>query len=255
MSGACKTGALSRPSESAILFAQCRMTEASQIDTRALEFSVRGADMVTIEQLNACALLFSAQYGVWGASAPLPLRGLRVRLSVSRLQQQYLFDNSCCLSLAKSADGSIVGHAFATKFEFSGVGCFSWITQLVVHSDYRNQGVASKLCQLAWDVRAVAGCGIVSSHPHAIRALEKATRRHCKPGLIDHARSLVAASHIPYLQGRKIHCKQPHNMCQVDTGFFVDHTAVNQLISSQPSRLGLGPLEEGHEFVAFTLKT
>ncbi len=108
---------------------------------------------------------------------------------------------------------------------------------------------------MAWDVTAVAGCGIVSSHPHAIRALEKATRRHCKPGMIEDARSLIAASHIPYLQGRNIHCKQPYNMCQVDTGFFVDHTNVNQLIPSQPSRLGLGPLEDGNEFVAFTLKT
>lgn len=44
-------------------------------------------------------------------------------------------------------------------------------------------------------------------------------------------------------------------MCQVDTGFFVDHTDVNQLISSQPSRLGMGPLADGSEFVALILKT
>jgi GNAT superfamily N-acetyltransferase len=222
-------------------------------DARALEFSVRGASRVSSEQLEECAKLFSAHYGVWGAGSSAR-QGTRVRLSANRLQGQCLFNGDCCLSLATTSDGSIVGHAFATKFQLDGVGCVSWITQLVVHSDFRSHGVGSKLCQTAWDVNAVDGCGIVTSHPHAIRALEKATRRHCKPGSLGLARSLVAASCIPYLQGNAIHCVPPGSMCQVDNGFFVDHSDVSHLIPSQPSRLRLGPLEDGHEFVAFTLK-
>jgi hypothetical protein len=125
------------------------------------------------------------------------------------------------------------------KFEIDGVGCssgaVSWITQLVVHSDFRSHGVASKLCQMAWDVSAVDGCGIVTSHPYAIRALEKATRRSCRPGMIHYAKSLVAASRIPYLQGKPIRCNHAgSSMCQIDTGFFVDHTDVDELIPSQP---------------------
>jgi GNAT superfamily N-acetyltransferase len=231
------------------LFARCRnMAEAAG----ALEFSVRGASRVSSQHLAACAKLFSEHYGVWGVGAPAR-QGARVRLSASRLQEQCLFDANCCLSLATTSDGSTVGHAFAVKFQHDGVGCVSWITQLVVHSDFRSHGVASKLCQMAWDVSAVDGCGIVTSHPHAIRALEKATRRRCKPGMLNLARSLIAASHIPYLQDKTILCSPPGSMCQIDTGFFVDHISVNVLMPAQPSRLVLGPLEDGHEFVAFTL--
>jgi GNAT superfamily N-acetyltransferase len=217
-----------------------------------LEYSVRGAGSVSPEQLDACTKLFSAHYGIWAD------KGTRVRMSARRLREQCLFNDDCCLALATSADGSLVGHAFATKFEIDGVGCssgaVSWITQLVVHSDFRSHGVASKLCQMAWDVSAVDGCGIVTSHPYAIRALEKATRRSCRPGMIHHAKSLVDASRIPYLQGKPIRCNHAgSSMCQIDTGFFVDHTDVDELIPNQPPRLGLEPLEAGHEFVAFTL--
>ena len=220
----------------------------------SLEFSVRGASAVSPGQLEACARLFSENYGVWGKGAPQKLLGSRVRLSANKLMEQYLFDDSCCLATATTLDGNIVGHAFATKFCYEDV-CFSWITQLVVASQFRNQGIASKLCQLSWDVDAVAGCGIVTSHPHAIKALEKATRRRCKHGMMDCAHSLLQASCIPYLHNRNVSCGQSGGICTVDTGFFVDHTDVDKLISIQSPRLGLKQLEAGHEFVAFTLKS
>jgi GNAT superfamily N-acetyltransferase len=222
-----------------------------------ITFTVQSAATVTSSQLEGCANLFSAHYGVWGDGAPPSLRGQRVRLSANKLREQYLFNEDCCLATATLPDGTIVGHAFATVFHDEMVGGqFSWITQLVVDSQYRSQGVASKLCQLAWDVDAVAGCGIVTSHPHAIKALEKATRRHCKPGMIDHARSLLKASRIPYLQDCMVSCQSDGSgMCVVDSNFFVDHTEVDQLVTFQPARLGLRQLEAGHEFVAFTLRS
>ena len=235
-----------------VCFAEARMEEAQA----AIEFSVRGVSLVSPEQLDSCARLFSAHYGVWGDGAlPSHQRGSRVRLSSSRLREQCLFDDRCCLALSTLADGSVVGHAFATRFRYNNVGWFSWITQLVVGSSFRRRGVATKLCQVALgDVNAVAGCGIVTSHPHAIRALEKATRSHCEPGRADLARALLSASGIPYLQGRDI-ISGPHphtDMCTVDTGFFVDHADINQhIIPSQPARLGLRHLDDGQEFVAF----
>ena len=232
--------------------ALCRRMEEAET---TIEFSVRGAGLVSPAQLDSCARLFSAHYGVWGEGAPPSCQqGSRVRLSPSRLREQSLFDDSCCLALATLADGRVVGHAFATRFRYTNVGWFIWITQLVVDSSYRRRGVATKLCQIAWDVNAVAGCGIVTSHPHAIRALEKATRSHCEPGRADLARALLSASGIPYLQGRDI-ISGPHphtDMCTVDTGFFVDHADINQhIIPSQPARLGLRHLDDGQEFVAF----
>lgn len=163
-----------------------------------MEFSVRGANAVTQEQLEACARLFSAQYGVWGEGAPS-----RVRLSASKLKEQYMFDESCCLAMATTLPGGeIVGHAFATSFSAgSGGERFGWITQLVVDERHRSRGVASKLCRLAWDVRATAGCCIVTSHPHALLALKRATRGDHALGTAEQARALLDASGVPWTQG------------------------------------------------------
>lgn len=201
---------------------------------------------VTSMQLQACATLFSEHYGVWGPGAAAP--GGRVRLSPSRLQAQCLFNESCSLTTA-TAGSTLVGHVFSAKFQYRE-GTVSWITQLVVHSSYRSQGIASALCRRAWDIQADFACGLVTSHPHAVRALERATQRRCDPALIQqHAEGLVEASGIPYLRGCGL--PRPGESCAINTCFFVDHTEVNQLLGCMRG-WRLGSLLDGEEFFAAT---
>jgi hypothetical protein len=168
-------------------------------------------------------------------------------------------------------------------------GKVSWITQLVVHSDYRQRGVAKKLCRLAWAVDHYYAAGLVTSHPYAVRALERATQRSCDRATSMHAaHEIVACCTVPYVQGktlcfedgRYVHpsmytAAQAHSSsaltgfvqtiacpcahiaccrCLIDTHFFVDHTGVNHILQAEMQRNNwkLGQLERGKEFVAFT---
>jgi hypothetical protein len=159
-----------------------------------------------------------------------------------------LFDESCSLTTATHGS-TLVGHVLSAKFQYRE-GTVSWITQLVVHSSYRSQGIASTLCRMAWDIQADFACGLVTSHPHAVRALERATQRRCDPAVIQqHAEGLIEASGIPYLRGCSL--PRPGESCAISTGFFVDHTEVNQLLGRMRG-WRLGSLLDGEEFFAAT---
>lgn len=47
-----------------------------------------------------------------------------------------------------------------------------WVTQLVVHSDFREQGLATGLCRLLRK-GGVVSWGILSSHPAAVMAMAR----------------------------------------------------------------------------------
>ena len=214
-----------------------------------LIYSVIPAGAITDEQLKACSQLFSKEYGVWGANSKAA-PGSRVRLSPARLREQCVFNGTCSVVIAKLGD-ELVGHAFTTKFWYAaGESYVSWITQLVVSSDHRSRGVASSLCRHAWDINADFACGLVTSHPHAVRALERATRRVCDTeAIMAHGDGLAAASGIPYLKDLKVSVG-----CKINTSFFVDHTEVNILIEEKirAGQWDLGRLQDGEEFFAFT---
>ncbi len=81
----------------------------------------------------------------------------------------------------------------------------SWVTQLVVHPDYRIKGVARRLCHIARGPGALFAFGLVSSHPYAVRALEGAAEQQCDRGLVrKHSDDLVTHSRMPYVQGKQL---------------------------------------------------
>jgi len=205
-------------------------------------YSVSTVQNPSNEILCECAALFSANYGTWAHNQK------RIRLSAARLQNEYLFDSDKCrLYVARIPNGTIVGYAIGCHFN---IGCHfrgrrvDWITQLVVDAKYRSKGIAKCLCRHALSLESFA-CGIVSSHPHAVRALESATMRSCDIGLArEYFRELVEQSGIPYVQGKRF--VEP---ALIDTGFGVDHTELQNLYGTSWS---LGEILGGHEYFAFT---
>jgi len=77
------------------------------------------------------------------------------------------------------------------------LGYAVWVTQLVVQKYMRRLGLATELLSKAWTRDAIAW-GLVTSHPHSVKALERATQRKCNPlQMAIHARQLIEASDIP----------------------------------------------------------
>ncbi|KAK9823617.1 hypothetical protein WJX72_004259 [[Myrmecia] bisecta] len=210
------------------------------------------AAAVTNKDLERSSQLFSNHYGVWGErpAAKRPPKGARVRLSAAALQTAFLFKSDTCLLIQADDGDTLVGQAFVCRYQLPGLGQVAWITQLVVHKDYRRKGIGKKLCRMAQGGGDNFACGLVSCHPYAVRALEAGTGRTCnQEAARRYAADLLSASQIPYVQDCSLDFDS--GKCLIDTRFFVDHTEVNKILS-EASGWRLGPLEEGKEFFAFT---
>lgn len=226
--------------------------------------------------LQECAALFSGHYGRWsrGGSTVTNTGGSSIRLSASRLRQDFLFDpTACCLVAARDRNtGALAGHALGVRFRYDEASAV-WITQLVVHGDHRRRGIATELCRRVLLFRWGSPCaaaiptatiaGIATSNPLAIRSLMSAAhegtaqwcqeRKERRLTTYHHAEHLLAATGVPYLQHARViqHIDDDRAVSVIDTQFFVDHERVVEEHWSivEPSVSLPRPLPEGHEYV------
>ncbi|KPM38579.1 hypothetical protein AK830_g7984 [Neonectria ditissima] len=131
---------------------------------------------ITEQMLVVAARFFSDHYGIWGqphsnvqfAGTP----GNRVKMSVNVLRQQILPEESRSSYARVTVDGILAGHAFACRWKY-GHRQICWITQLVVHSSYRERHLATQLLLTLLNKEDDI-FGIMSSHPAACKTLSRA---------------------------------------------------------------------------------
>ena len=95
-------------------------------------------------------------------------------MSKQRLKKDYLLEGISSY-VSFRVGGKLVGNAFACRWTAEGK-TICWVTQLVVHLDYRERGVASGLLGAIKDDGDDA-YGIMGSHPAACLAAIKALGR------------------------------------------------------------------------------
>lgn len=98
--------------------------------------------------------------------------GKRVRMGVSRLRTLLLADPDHCSLVRVVVNSQLAGHAFACRWKHQSMN-ICWVTQLVVHSNYRRQGLAVGLLSNMREAQDDV-FGIASSHPAACMAASKA---------------------------------------------------------------------------------
>jgi 2-polyprenyl-3-methyl-5-hydroxy-6-metoxy-1,4-benzoquinol methylase/GNAT superfamily N-acetyltransferase len=216
-----------------------------------VEFSWTRGDQVPLALLVECSALFSTHYGVWSDHASFR-PGERIRMGPERIGALLEIPGSGIA--AARVRGELIAYATATRGEIRGQGRITWVTQLVVHEDYRNQDVAKRLLHSLWSFSDGFGWGLVTANPYAVRALEKATRRRCDPEVI---RTNLDALHqfgrwIPYIAGKPVQVGDGES--RIDTQFFVDHSQLDRMMenASQTDRWQMGEIGEGEEWLAFT---
>ena len=200
--------------------------------------------------------LYSTQYGKWSQSSPIN-PGKNVKLSPAKIKDWLKNDNS---SIYYAKDGDmLVGYAIAIQLNVPNYGVISWVTQLVVHEDYRNQEIAKSLLHSIWGFSDNFAWGIVSANPYAIRALEKTTRRRSDPMRIKHnLRKIISIGieNLPYIN-KDTEYFVNNEVSKINTAFYIDHSNVEKMISDVVTDTvpwSLGALEEGWEWLAFTFK-
>ena len=239
-----------------------QLISATVVEPPATETTETAATETTI--VRDCARLYSTNYGVWNDT------NKTVRVSADFMRRTYMFDDACFMMVYQVA-GDVIGYACARTFvyhdedtppsPFSRVECEQerkqakketvaiWFSQLVVRHDYRNRGIATRICRASIDhmiekndamidsvdtvdtvdavntrsrdqTRAWA-CGIASSNPYAVRAVEKACACACDVVMMKDERratDFMRASGVSFLRGK------PYDpvRCIVDTGFDVN---------------------------------
>lgn len=207
------------------------------------------------ELLSQCSELYSNHYGKWSENGVRP--GEPVKLSIDKLRQ-WLTDEHVTLYYAMS-NNVIVGYAIAFSKKESDYGTVTWVTQLVVHKDYRKQGIAKRILFSIWGFSDHFAWGIVSANPYAIRALEKATRRRAIPLRIKkNEKKLrnIGRKYVPFIDENTVF-DVSQNASLVNTQFFVDHGDTIQKIinvTNDDIPWTLGELKDGWEWFAFTFQ-
>lgn len=218
---------------------------------------------LTDTMLEEAAQLFNGNYGVWGRdptnSRSTPKPGTRVRLSKDRLRAQYLPHNASCSYVRVTIEDCLAGNAFACRWRYNDkVVC--WVTQLVVHSDFRERGLAANLLnQLRQDNDTIYG--LMSSHPAACLAAAKAFGSGINAVTLDFIRdnadAIMKVSPVEYVKNAKLRGSlfDPQDISgaisSVYTKFFVDHTEPLEALEWVRGGLywPLGELFDGYEFL------
>jgi SAM-dependent methyltransferase/GNAT superfamily N-acetyltransferase len=204
--------------------------------------------------LQECSDLFGGHYGVWSEAA-VERAGKRVRFSLD-LVRKLLAGQDARLAIARS-EGALLGYAASVQPTLPLVGTMSWVTQLVVHADYRKRGIARRLLFSIWAFSNHFAWGLVTSSPFTVRALEKATRRRVDPERIQAGiRTLLSGgTQVPYVKpSSETICDA--TTARINTDFLVDHSGLPEMIErvSSGSAWSLGELPEGWEWIAFTFR-
>ena len=214
------------------------------------------SELMNESLINEMSELYSNHYGFWGKTSKFYTK--RISLSPQRMREWTKNEN---VSIATARDNTkLVGYAIAVisyKNKSQKKNIISWITQLVVHQNFRQHGIGKELLFSFWGFSNYYAWGIMSSNPYAIRALEKATYRRVNPKMIKQKeKSLIkfGIEQVSYLNTR--------------TEFIItsNNTKVNTLFPSDISRVGeklanvtkndipwlIGEINEGWEWLAFT---
>ena len=200
-----------------------------------------------------------------------------MKLSKNRLRAQYLPGNVSCSYVRVTVEDRLAGNAFACRWSYQDK-TVCWVTQLVVHSDFRERGLAAGLLnQLRQDDDAIYG--LMSSHPAACLAAAKAfgSKRNATlpcfdfdsdvfvggintvavSFIRDHAEAIMKVSPIRYVKDAELRGSlfDPEDTSGVTssvyTKFFVDHTEPLEALSWVREGLDwpLGELLDGYEFL------
>lgn len=182
-------------------------------------------------------------------------------MSVNMLRAECLPVNTHNIYVCAKTEDQLVGNVFASRWKHDGQ-TFCWISQLVVGSPFRRQGVATQLLLRLREGEGVQGFGILSSHPAAISAALRAFRHgldHVDLEMTQkHARDILQSAPIRYVNKAILHGSLFEDdsmdgaVSSAYTNFWVDHQEPRDALAAirrQGIHWPFGELLEGHEYL------
>lgn len=216
-----------------------------------LIFYTKSCKDLTDLEIDKSSDLFSGHYGLYGDSAPPEKKGRRIKLGrkyYEALRRKPYYS----VSFAFHED-LLVGHAYFLRKKTSH-GMASWVIQLVVHVEYRQHSIGSKLLHSVWGFSNDYAWGLATSNPLTVKTLESATVRKANPAEIDQRKKIIyeLVQDITFVEAKNINIDTSQS--NVFNEFYVDQSNLNNLLKAYEEKWVLGPLNEGFEWLAFTFR-
>lgn len=229
-----------------------------------LHYRTVSCEEVTDALIDEVKGLFDSSYGLWSASNPPrpELSGQPICFPRKAYEEYFRgtsdYAGECDLALCYD-DGNLIGEAVYVN-KATSRGKVALVVQLVVHGQYRRQGIGSALLLSIWGFSDYYAWGIVTSNPCTVMTLEKATSRLCSvPEIIKnkHFLSREVLSEIRFLDDSReawtVNKTGNTGESRIRTGFATERSQATGAQSEIESRLGrIGPKDE---WLAFTFNS
>ncbi len=221
-----------------------------KIRNNNIRYKTIACQKLTDDEIKKCKALFDNHYGIWGEGSPR--EGKRINFPL-RSYEQYRELNNTFVALA-ILDAEVIGHAFYLKDILGKNDYISWVLQLVVHKDYRKQGIAKTLLYSIWGFSGDYAWGLATSNALTVKTLEKATFRKVDPRemLKRSSKIVMIKSKVPFAADAQMRLSS--NQAILDSGFPVDRGVIEENLKLYGGKWELGELPIGHEWLAFTFR-
>lgn len=212
------------------------------------KYSTRRFADLTQEEIRDCSELYSNHYGVYNNEAPEKRRGKRIKMQPSYYQTTYSSYPSASISICRDESNKLVGFAIFLRGEIAEERKFCWVTQLVVHADYRKRGIGTKLLESAWCFSDYAIRGLATANAITLRTLENVTWREIDKAEIKYREWEVRQilNSVPYMVNKSLNIDDIN--CQVNSEFFPEPDKINSATQNRFDKK-LGTIQSGHEWL------
>lgn len=222
-----------------------------KINSLKCKYNVKEAVKLTDEEFYECAQLFSNSYGKYNEDSPIR-PGQQVRMGKDFFVRRFRRDN-VYIATARYRS-KLIGQAVYVRKRYEHVGTMTWIMQLVVDADYRENGIGSTLLHSIWGFSNDFAWGLATANPCTVKALESATFRKCNPVHIKNNLKYIKllANDISFVKEDGFEVTEEQSI--VNTEFFIDNSEYARPEVTFDNWM-LGELKPGYEWLAFTFRT
>ena len=203
---------------------------------------------MTEDEIKETSDLFSNNYGEWAS-------GGNIKLSPARIRSMFIEKPDRRVVLAYHED-KLVGHMFYIRRMLPKENKYvTWVLQLVTHKDYRGNKIATGMAQSVFSLSDNQICGLFTSHPWTIKALEIATMRRIDKKVIKNNIDKLKPVSMDFLDDPN--WLDTYSNGSVNTNFDISHKMLpNRIAQFYPS--GDFPLDQDlppkHEWLAFVTR-
>lgn len=206
------------------------------------------------KELEDCSLLYSENYGKYSGVDDRSKKGKAIKMSAPLYKRLYGGNKNLFISMCHDSNGKLLGHAIFLKKDIPGKGPCSWVLQLVVHRQYRNRKIGSKLLQSAWGFSNYYAWGLATANAITLKTLESVTWREISVDYISKNISVLEnlMEDVPFVTKGSV--KLNRSTSQVFSNFYPELESSNQSKDLQVYARRLGKLKPGNEWLAFTFR-